>query len=182
MKRRTVLALIGGTGGIGGCISIGQSDSPPASASQEPPATPRSTPPVNTGGIEIFDPATTYKEIDVGNRIGVNDDFEPHNLRIWNAVSGHREVNLRILDRLASATDHQAGYTIPADDALVVTLLDPARYYVQIWGPDIDTETLQVPCSLFDCNASETRIKISADGTVKSSVISTLVGCPSPDC
>lgn len=184
MNRRTLLAFVSGaTSGVAGCLATGGSETPPEPASSTPPATPRSTPPLNTGSHGSFDPDGTYKYVVVGSRTGVNDDFRPHDLHIWNLTPGQRVVNLRILDRLANTTAHRAAYTIPADKGLEVTLLTPSKYYVQLWGPTIDIpETLLVPCYLFDCNESSTGISIHDHGHIHSSVVSTLAGCPGYDC
>lgn len=183
MNRRTVLGLVGSvTSGFAGCLATGASDRAPDSTATTPPATPSGTPPVNTGVRRVFDPAATYKQVEVGSRADVNEDFLPHNLYIGNATPGQRVVNLRILDRVANETVHRATYPIPANNELTVTLLEPSRYFVQLWGPAINTETLLVPCSLFDCNTTSTGIHIYEDGHIGSSVASTLVACPAPDC
>lgn len=183
MNRRAFLGLVGGvTSGFAGCLAPGASDPAPDSPSTTPPATPSGTPPVNTGGRGEYDPETTYEQVEVGSRAGVNDDFLPHDLHIWNATPGQRVVTLRLLDRVANETVHRATYTIPADNVLEVTLLEPSRYFVQLWGPAINTETLLVPCSLFDCNNSGTGVHIYENGHIGSSVASTLAGCPAPDC
>ena len=183
MNRRKVLGLIGGvTSGFAGCLATGVGESGPDSTSPTRPATPSGTPPVNTGGLDEFDPTDTYKKVEVGSRDGVAEDFRPHDLHIWNAAPDQRVVNLRILDRVANEPVHRATYTIPADDALAVTLLEPSRYFAQLWGPVIATETLLVPCDLFDCNSSVTSIGIFENGHIRSSVSSTMAACPSPDC
>lgn len=184
MKRRTVLGTVGtGFVSLSGCLATADGQSPSDTATRTPPATPEATPPANSGGLDQFDPATTYNRVEVGSREGVKEDFQPHDLLIWNTFEREQTVSLRILDRLGETTTHRATYDIPADAALEVTLLTPSKYYVQLWGPAIDTpETLLVPCDLFDCNTSRTRIGIFEPGQVRSSVLSTLVGCPSPDC
>lgn len=185
MKRRALLATVGtGVASLSGCLAAADGPSAPDSTPGTPPATPDSTPPVNTGGLDDFDPSSTSRQVEVGSRDGVKEKFGPHDLLIWNASESEQSVSLRILDRVRETTAHRAGYTIPADAAVEITLLRPSKYYLQLWGPAIDTpETLLVPCDLFDCNASATRIGIFENGRVRSSVISTLVGCPStPDC
>lgn len=184
MNRRTVLATVGtGLVSFSGCLAAADGQSPSDTPTGTPPATPESTPPANTGGLDEFDPSTTYKWVEVGTREGVKENFKPHDLQLWNTFENEQTVSLRILDRLADTTAHRATYAIPADAALEVTLLTPSKYYVQLWGPAIDTpETLLVPCTLFDCNTSATRIGIFESGRVRSSVLSTLVGCPSPEC
>lgn len=185
MKRRTVLGAVGtGLPSLSGCLVAADGQSASDGATETSPATPESTPPVNTGGVDEFDPSNTYERVEVGSRKGVKEEFKPHHLLIWNTYGSEQTVQLRILDRVAVTTAHRAAYTIPADAALEVSLLTPSKYYVQLWGPAIDTpETLLVPCDLFDCNASITRIGIIETGRVRSSVISTLAGCFStPDC
>lgn len=185
MKRRALLATVGtGIASLSGCLAAADGQATPDSTPGTPPATPRSTPPVNTGGLDDFEPSSTYRQVEVGSREGVDEKFGPHDLVVWNSYGSEQPVSLRILDRVRETTTHRAGYTIPADAAIEVTLLTPSKYYVQLWGPAIDTpETLLVPCDLFDCNASATRIGILENGRVRSSVISTLAGCPStPEC
>lgn len=183
MNRREVLGLVGGVScGFAGCLATGAGESAADSTSTTPPATPSGTPPVNARGLDEFDPTDTYKQVEVGSRAGVNEGYRPHDLHIWNAAPDQRVVNLRILDRVANETIHQAAYTVPADDALAVMLLEPSRYFVQLWGPAIATETLLVPCDLFDCNSSVTKIGVFENGHIRSLVRSTLAACPSPDC
>lgn len=184
MNRRAILGLVGGvTGGFAGCLATGVSDQAPDSTATTPPATPSGPPPVNTGGLSEFDPAETYKHVDVGTRDGVPEKFEPHDLLIWNALERETRISMRLLDRVADTTTHRDEYDIPADQAVSVTLLSPSRYFVQLWGLAIESpETLLVPCSLFDCNSSVTRIGVFERGDVRSSVMSTTAACPSPDC
>lgn len=185
MDRRKVLGLIGGcASGFAGCLAteMGESDSEPLSST--PPTTPGDRPPVSSGGLENenFNPSDTYKNVDVGSRDGVLEEFRPHDLQIWNAASNQRVVNIRILDRVANNTAHRASYKIPTDTALALSLLTPSRYYVQIWGPEADTETLFVPCNSFDCNSSVTKIGIFKNGDIRSTFRKSIAGCPSPDC
>jgi hypothetical protein len=102
---------------------------------------------------------------------------------VWNALERETRVSTRILDRVAETTVQQVEYRIPADQAVSVTLLAPSRYFVHLWGPAIESpETLLVPCSMFDCNSSATRLGVLDGGDVRSMVISSLADCPSPDC
>lgn len=148
-----------------------------------PPATPVSTPPVNSGGLDSFDPSDIHERIEVGSREGVKAEYKPHDLRIWNALGSEQPVSVRILDRRAKTTVHRGEYGIPADVEIRITLLTPSKYYVQLWGPAIESpETLRVTCSHFDCNESSLDIGIFESGEVRSAVFSTLVACPHPDC
>lgn len=184
MNRRTLLGLAGGVAsGFGGCLATGAGDTTPDSTATMPPATPSGTPPANTGGLSEFDPAATYNQVDVGTRDGVPEKYGPHDLVVWNAVERETRISLRVLDRVAETTVHRDEYDLPTDQAVSVTLLSPSRYFVQLWGPAIEPpETLRVPCSFFDCNSSVTRIGVFDGGAVRSSVMSTDAGCPSPDC
>lgn len=183
MNRRQALVAIGtSTLSLAGCLARETTGPGGAAGTATPPPPPRDLPPVNTGLRGDFEPETTYKEIEVGTRAGVDEDYAPHDLHIWNATAGQRTVNLRILDRVADESVHRAAYTIPAAAALRTTLMEPSQYFVQLWGPAIDTETLLVPCIIFDCNSSTTSISLYEDGHIGSVVSSTLVGCPSYDC
>lgn len=183
MKRRKVLGAVGGfTGGLAGCLANEVNDQP-SNSTATPPRTPLETPPANSGGLSEFDPEDTYEDVDVGTRDGVAEEFGPHDLLVWNALERETQVSVRVLDRVAETTAHRDEYEIPADQALGATLLSPSRYFVQLWGAAIESpETLLVPCSLFDCNSSVTRIAVFEGGDVRSSVSSTLLGCPSFDC
>lgn len=179
--------------GLAGCMAGGASQTTDPSPSTSPTAfpaptstpsvTPKTTPPENSGGLDEFNPSNTHKRIEIGSRDGVKDEFKPHDLRIWNALGSEETIFVRILDRLAETTVHRAEYSIPTDEAVRITLLTPSTYYIQLWGPSIDSpETLLVPCERFDCNESETQIGVFESGEVRSTVLTSLAGCPSPDC
>lgn len=183
MNRRRVLAALGATAGsLAGCVADGADDPDADGRTPTPPATPRGTPPVNSGGLGEFDPASTYEQVDVGSRERVDDRFGPHDVRVWNAVDIERTLHLRVVDRQAEATTYRAAHEVPADAAVDLTLLEPAPYLLQVWAAGGRPRTvLRVPCSVFDCNASATSVAVHGDRT-ESSVVSTLAGCPAPDC
>lgn len=184
MKRRLFLAAAGaGMSSITGCLTSAGGQSPTEEPTRTPPATPESTPPQNAGGLEDVDPKTTYERVEVGSREGVKEDFRPHDILIWNTLSSEQSISVRILDRLAETTAHWAEYSVPADEAVQIRLLTPSKYYIQLWGPAIESpETLLVPCRRFDCNNSATRIGLFETGEVRSGILTTLAECPSPEC
>lgn len=179
--------------GLAGCMSGGASTTTDPSLSSSPtaisgptstpPATPETTPPENSGGLDDFDPTNIHERIEVGSREGVKEEFKLHDLGIWNTVGSEQSVSVRVLDRLAETAVHRAEYSIPADEAVRIGLLTPSKYYVQLGGAAIDSpETLLVPCERFDCNESKTQIGIFESGAVRSTVLTTLAQCPSLDC
>lgn len=185
MKRRTVLALVaGGALPVAGCLGAGGSAD--ATSRSTPPPTPSSTPPVNTGGVSEFDPETVHERVEVGTRPTTDgpdgDAFRPHDVAVLNAAADERTVGVRILDRLADRTAHRDTYRVPADAAVELSLLRPSKYYVQVWGPAVDAETLLVPCDSFDCNGSTTEVRIDDSGEVASTVVSTLLACETFEC
>lgn len=148
-----------------------------------PPATPETTPPESSGRVPDAKQKTTYKRVKIGSRQGVEGDFKPHALIIWNTLNSEQSVSVQILNKIAESTVHRADYNIPSDEAVKIHLLTPSKYYVQLWGPPIGSpETLLVPCDRFDCNESSTIIGIFDDGKVGSTILSTLVACPGYDC
>lgn len=188
--RRTVLASLGGTtAALAGCIGAvtdaptGDGDTDPTPETPTPPPTPDTSPPPNVGSLETFDPAAVHASVDVGSREGVDDDFQPHGVAVWNDTDRDREIHVRVVDRIAERTAFRRGFDVPADESVALSLLEPSRYLLQAWAPALDASTaLSVPCSLFDCNGSRTRVAFRPDGSVPSSVISTMAGCPSPQC
>lgn len=177
--RRTFLTTCGGVlTALSGCLS-GVADLPESgSGTVTPPPIPNSSPPVGTGGVDDLGLPDSYERIKVGSRDDISEDYQPHDLDIWHGLESEQPIYLRILDRRAGTTVHQSEYHIPAVATLDVTLLRPSKYYVQVWGPPIETpQTLLVPCTFFDCNSSTTVIKILKNGSVRSAVPSTLKNC-----
>lgn len=138
--------------------------------------------PRDTGGLDAFDPAGTYEEVDVGSREGVDDAYRPHDVRVWNA-GAVPAIELRIVDATGEAVVHDATHEIPEDDELTISLLKPSVYLVELRIPTAGTrQTVRVPCTLFDCNGSATQIGVLEDGRIEGRVVTTLAGCPSADC
>lgn len=138
--------------------------------------------PVNTGGLHEFDPERTDETVDVGSRAGVDSSYRPHAVDIWNAA-GVPAVDVRIIDSIDESVVHRETYELPVDAALSVSLLKPSNYRLEVRVPATETRhTLGVPCRLFDCNASATRIGVFEGGRMRSSVISTTAACPSAVC
>lgn len=183
MNRRTILAALGASAGsLAGCVASGDDDPGIGASTPTPPATPDGTPPANSGGLDDFDPASTHAQVDVGSRDGVDDRFKPHDVSVWNAGGEERTLHVRVVDRRAGTTAYRDAHEVPADAALDLSLLEPSRYLLQVWEPAGGPETtLRVDCALFDCNGSVTRVALFEDRT-RSSVVSTMAGCPSPDC
>ncbi|WP_226041594.1 hypothetical protein [Natrinema sp. DC36] len=186
MNRRTILA---GTGfafstPFAGCLA----DSAPSGEtgaehdlnSSNIPDSPADYP-VNTGGLAEFDPESTYEEVDLGSREGVDDSYRPHDVEIWNEAA-EPEVILRIIDSGEALVVHHETYEIPADTSLSISFLEPAEYLIETRVPATEAQhTLRVPRRFFDCNASVTRIGILEDGQMRSSVLSTTAACPSAE-
>lgn len=200
-SRREVLQTITATApvGLAGCLYGGASaptDSSPgtdqaatgeptstSSPTTTPPPTPETTPPEQIGGGVDAEDKPTYKRVQVGSREGVNDDFNPHDIFVWNSRDGEKSVAVRILDRIAESTVHRAEYTIPAGEDVKIRLLTPSKYYVQLWGPAVNSpQTLLVPCERFDCNYSSTIIGIFEGGEVRATILTTLAACPGYEC
>lgn len=69
-------------------------------------------------------------------------------------------------------------YGIPAGDAVVVALLEPSDYNVEVQASVEKADaSLTIPQSRFDCNESTTQVGVFGDGTVKSRLATTLASC-----
>lgn len=183
MRRRAVLgAVSAGIASVAGCAA--SSDFGPSTETTPSPntGTPYTPPdyPSGRGDLTEFDPEYTSEEIRVGSRERVEDpeNNEPHQIRVWNATSAARTVELRITDDVEQSVVLNETYDIPANASLSVSLLEPSYYVLEIRPSETSQETLGVPRSLFDCNRSATRIGIFEDGTIKSIVISEALACP----
>lgn len=196
MNRRTILAGVGSAlcTSFAGCLAT---DSPSGHASTETPPKgaedgdgnddsetleSASEYPVNTGGLDEFDPERTDEAVDVGSRAGVDRSYRPHAVDIWNAA-GVPAVDVRIVDSMDESVVLRETYELPVDTALSVSLLEPSNYRLEVRVPATGTRhTLGVPCRFFDCNGSVTRIGVFEGGRMRSSVISTTAACPSAAC
>ncbi|WP_247002335.1 hypothetical protein [Halosolutus gelatinilyticus] len=186
MNRRTLLAGAGValTIPFAACldgVAAGESDDGGDAADVDIPDSP-SEYPVNSGGLDEFSPTATYEEVAIGSRRGVADEYRPHDVAVWNAAA-EPEIDLRIIDSAAESVVHRETYAIPDDTALVVSLLQPSAYLVEVRVPAAETRhTLRVPCHFFDCNSSVTRIGALDDEEIRSSVLSTTAECSSAEC
>lgn len=137
--------------------------------------------PVNSGGLDEYPPEETHREVDVGSRDGVDDRYGPHGVLLWTDAAD-LEIDLRVVDAAESSVVYRERHALPADAVLSVRLLEPSLYLVEVRVSGTETRhTVRVPCSFFDCNSSSTRIGIDPD-RVRSSVFTTLAGCPSAEC
>lgn len=187
MNRRTVIASAGLalSTSFAGCLAnstpLGDTGNENDPSNSDIPDSP-SDYPVNTGELEEFDPGSTYMEVDIGSREGVDDAYKPHDVGIWNEVA-ESEVTLRIIDYTEESVIHYETYEIPDGTSLSVSLLKPSEYLVEVSVPDTETQHIvRVPCRFFDCNASVTQIAVFEDGQMRSSVLATTVACPSAEC
>ncbi|WP_226482932.1 hypothetical protein [Natrinema amylolyticum] len=187
MNRRTILAGAGFAfstpfaGCLADSVSSGDTGAEHDPDSSDIPDSPGDYP-VNTGGLEEFDPESTYEEIDIGSREGVDDSSRPHDVEIWNEAA-ESEVVLRTIDFREELVVHHETYEIPDDTSLSVSLVEPSEYLIEMRVPATETQRmLRVPCHFFDCNASVTRIGIFEDGKMRSSVLLTTAACPSAEC
>jgi len=186
VNRRSVLAGVGSSLGLSsaGCLSGRLGANAGGSARETSTALPE-TPskyPTATDDLEEFTPSQTDQKVDVGSREGVDEAYQPHDVSIWNEA-GYGETVVEIADYGSNTKPLERTFEIPADTALRVSLLEPSVYLVTVGLPSPGNElTLRVPCFVFDCNASSTQFGLFADGAIRSTMGSTLAGCPSPEC
>lgn len=137
---------------------------------------------MNDGGVFDFDPARTYKSVNIGRRTGVNDAYGPHEVAIWNA-DGEPEITVLVADMITESVALYEQYGIPEDAALSISLREPSNYFVDVGVPSTDTHhRLRVPCGFFDCNDSRTQIGVLGSKDVRSFVTSTMAQCRSSSC
>jgi hypothetical protein len=179
MERRTFLSLAG----IGLSVPVvGASAAVDGSGEGHPASGGRGSP--GEGDLDSFDPDAIQAEVELGNRAEVANASlnRPHDLAVWNATGSSISVELRIADAAGEHPPFKIAYGVPADDAVVVALLEPSEYSVEVDAPVEEADaSMTVPRSRFDCNDSTTQIGVFEDGTVKSRLVTTLAFCTDAD-
>lgn len=175
MQRRAFLSLVG----VGLSVPlasvpdavVGSGEGQPASAGLDSSG---------DGDLESFDPDSVQAEIELGNRDEVADESlnQPHDVAVWNATATSISVELQVSDAAGERPPFEMAYGIPAGDAVVVALLEPSEYNVEVQASVAEAEaSMTIPRSRFDCNASTTQVGVFGDGTVKSRLVTTLAYC-----
>lgn len=175
MRRRTFLSIAG----VGLSVPVvdvpddvvGSGESQPASTGLNSPG---------EGDLESFDPDSVQAEIELGNRDEVAKESlnRPHDVTVWNATATSVTVELQVSDAAGDRPPFEMTYGIPADDAVVVALLEPSDYDVEVQASVEGAEaSMTIPRSRFDCNGSTTQVGVFGDGTVKSRLVTTLAYC-----
>ncbi|WP_436930702.1 hypothetical protein [Halosimplex halobium] len=184
MNRRQVLAGLGTalSAATAGCPSglVGDADRSADDPVADLPERPGEYP-VSTGDLGGFAPRETHRRVEVGSREGVHEDFQPHDVAVWNAA-GYPETAVEVVDYATETRPLARTFAIPDDDAVRVSLLEPVPYLVTVRVPDAGAEqTLRVPCPVFDCNDSATQVGLFED-EIRSAAWSTLLACRSATC
>lgn len=186
-SRRRLLAAIGAVpvAGVAGCLGLA-----PRAKPTDRHDTPAFDYPDDPDRYPAFDedrpvdvqvaPDQVTETVEIGSRDGVPDHHHPHHLLIIDDADGST-VEVGIYDALADEIVYEASHELPEDGARRLAILEPSKYIFKVRVPDLEAEeTLQVPCSFFDCNHSQTYVVLHESGEIHSSVVSTLVACRDP--
>lgn len=129
-----------------------------------------------------WDPEGTAAAVAIGNRNSESDpeDARPHGIYIWNMQSAEREIGVRVERENpgGSETVLDREFAVPSDEALEITLVEPATYTVRI-----DLGWARLPYTIterredFDCNSSSHQVFVRPSGRIQSQSFTTLVLC-----
>ncbi|OVE84956.1 hypothetical protein B2G88_11390 [Natronolimnobius baerhuensis] len=167
---------------LGGC-TVPQSDSRdrsyiPRSAAEFPIAT-ADFRDMNPRRFDEREPAQT---IAIGSEAALEDSFEPHDIYLWNRIT-ERDIDIRLIDMWEREVVFDETETVPADSIYSFTVWAPAVYLLELVVPATDTQqVLRIPCRVFDCNITSTRVALEADDQFDAVAQSTVVLCPNPIC
>ncbi|WP_323171126.1 hypothetical protein [Natrialba sp. PRR66] len=185
MERRTVLASIGIglTTAAAGCLSETDATADPGSESESNPES-ESTPENDDRSLATqaeSAPTTVESGATVDRRIGDETLADsglrkPVQVALTNRASETHTPAL-VIER-DETTVLEESFELGADAAVHVSLSDLDEFTVRATLPDAEqAETVTVGRDQFDCNATTATIAVQDDGTLESSVISTLMAC-----
>lgn len=191
MERRTLLGGIGLTLGTGlaGCTGLGtaaEDDTPtdsPGSATPTGQAGSDSGEGTDRNGGDASDsqpadgPTRVSETVVVPWQETPEEDVQPHDLRLWNAVERDRTVTATVRPPDSVLTTLTTSHTVPAGEAVAIELRQPATYAVSV---DVDGQhvtSFEIGESWFDCNSSVTTVELGADGATDRTDFSTLLAC-----
>ena len=156
MKRRRLLAALGGSLALAGCLSRGSG--PGATETPDPTATPPSD------GFALGETA---------------DDANPHELRVTNDGDGTRTVGLRISDSGTGEPLLDRSFSLGADGEISGELRGPATYEVRVTVSETGTEHVTTVEYFDTCNDYGTHVTIDSGGAVSMNPFSTAALCDS---
>lgn len=187
MERRTVLTSIGIglTIATAGCVSRAEQASDPGANTEN-----RYTDTEGTSDADATSAVTSVSDEDAEERTLGDGSLDENGLRtpvqvtLTNEAAETREAQLVV--RESEDTLFDESFELEADAAVHVSLTELGEYTVQTTlidaatGADGDTETtemLDVGYEQFDCNSTTAAVGIHDDGSLTSSVRSTLMAC-----
>lgn len=153
MERRRVLAVLGASLSVAGCLS-------------EAPMANESAP-------------DTPDEADTAFSIGApNDDVNAHGLTVQNTGDTSRRVALRVSEPAIDETHLDRTYSLTDGGEIRGELRGPAVYEVSVSLAAEGNQRL-VSVDYFDtCNEYETIVSITQDGTITGETLTTDLECP----
>lgn len=183
MERRTVLASIGigMTTAAAGCLSETDATADPGSESE---SNPESTPENDARSLatQAESAPTTVESGATADRLIGDETLADSGLRkpvqvaLTNRASETHTPAL-VIERNGT-TVLEESFELGADAAVHVSLSDLDEFTVRATLPDAEqAETVTVGRDQFDCNATTATVAVQDDGTLESSVVSTLMAC-----
>ena len=166
--RRRLLALGGAAlaGSLAGCTSAVPFGGGPPEVREESGRPPDRGAPSAMPDLSAESTAATLA-------VGRGGDHHP--VWVWNVTDRNRDVAVEIGGEADAKPWFRGNYALDADANLVVDLRDPWNYAITVEVGE-RSETVKIPESWFDCNASATDVAIRGDG-IESRSISTTMKC-----
>jgi len=178
MKRRRLLAALGGSLALAGCLSRGSepgiTDSPTGSTGSAGTDSPEAGDPTGTSSAGTWSDPDPFS---LGEAGGAN----PHELTVDNSGDVARTVELRITDVERESILLDRSYTLPPGEGIGGSLRGPAEYEVRVALPGAGTEHVTTVDYFDTCNDYGTEVTIGADGSLSSETFTTAMECdPTP--
>ncbi|ELY99175.1 hypothetical protein [Natrialba asiatica] len=181
MERRTVLASIGIglTTAAAGCLSETDATADPGSESDSesgPESDGRSLATQAESAPTAVESGATADRLIGDETLADGGLRKPVQVALTNRASETHTPALAI--ERNETTVLEEAFELGADAAVHVSLTDLDEYTVRATLPDAEQEeTVTVGRDQFDCNATTATVAVRDDGTLESSVVSTLMAC-----
>jgi hypothetical protein len=188
--RRAFLVL--GAAAIGGCV---ESSAPVGRETTRTAATPGKLPDTTAddGADQTENTATNQSTTPTGKTIGIDSDRsepqatatigdadlssdETDTITVWNNADSARRITVAVREKGASGPPlFRKTYRFKPDAYVVISLSKPGEYVVSIAVDGDEPTTTEFTTD--DCNLQSLDVTVMPDGSVRSSVMSTLAAC-----
>lgn len=133
----------------------------------------RSVPTLSNDAIETTD-LDPFVGLGVGDERTDEGDDPPHCVWVWNGTESRRELTLDL--ELAAGDVFSRTFDFASESSGGVVLFTPAEYTVAVSGPNW-RQTVSIPDSRFDCNASATDVVVVEPGQLNHGTVTTDMEC-----